>query len=453
MKLSELINFRSRPNAASPRGGERAVHQTISLCYSLLTERGEVSGGRLATEALSAYEALSESARAAFFDLLVKEFSPDPEVVGRSGEAYRNDPSPENLARILRVVEPPRRELFRRLNHAPGATRVLVEMRRQLLSARNPKWSPIEADLLHLLTSWFNRGFLNLRRIDWRTPASILEKLIEFEAVHEIHGWRDLRRRLESDRRCYAFFHPALGEEPIIFVEVALTRGMSARVQPLLDPESPVLDAKQANCAMFYSVTNCQEGLRGVPFGNFLIKKVAQDLGDELPQIRTFATVSPIPGFREWLMAAISRNGNIKLQQVGGLMRKLSEPEWFRDSQLSQKALEDLGPLCAYYLLHAKQGNEPLDSVARFHLRNGARLERINWLGDTSATGMQRSAGLMVNYVYRLAEVERNHEAYMKEYKVVASRQIELLAKQSDMARENPRETAALKQLPTEGLA
>jgi len=444
LKLSELIGFRSHKNGATPRGGERAVTQTISLCYSLLTERGEVSGGRLASEALRSYETLDEAGRSAFFDLLVKEFSPDPEVVGRSGEAYRHDPSPENLARMLRVVEPPRRELFRRLNGAPWGTRVLVEMRRQLLAARNPKWAPIEADLLHLLMAWFNRGFLNLRRIDWRTPASILEKLIEFEAVHEIHGWRDLRRRLEADRRCYAFFHPALGEEPIIFVEVALTRGISAKVQPLLDPDSPVLDAKQANCAMFYSVTNCQEGLRGVPFGNFLIKKVAQHLEDELPQIRTFATVSPIPGFRHWLEAMIAKDEkNPRLQPVAGLMHKLNEPAWFQDSQLSQAALDELGPLCAHYLLFAKHGKEPLDSVARFHLRNGARLERINWLGDTSPTGMQRSAGLMVNYVYRLAEVERNHEAYMKEYKVIASRQIETLAKQSELERDT-REAASL---------
>jgi malonyl-CoA decarboxylase len=415
------------------------------LCYSLLTERGEVSGGRLAAEALRAYEALDEPGRSSFFDLLVREFSPDPEVVGRSGDAYRSDPSPENLARILRVVEPPRRELFRRLNGAPGGTRVLVEMRRQLLAARNPQWSPIEADLAHLLTAWFNRGFLNLRRIDWRTPASILEKLIEFEAVHEIQGWHDLRRRLEADRRCYAFFHPALGEEPIIFVEVALTRGMSARVQPLLDPDSPVLDAKLANCAMFYSVTNCQEGLRGVPFGNFLIKKVAQDLGDELPQIRTFATVSPVPGFREWLVATIAKDGtNPRFQKVAALMRQVSQADWFQDSELSQEAMAELGPLCAHYLLFAKHGKEPHDSVARFHLRNGARLERINWLGDTSAAGMQRSAGLMVNYVYRLAEVERNHEAYMKEYKVIASRQIEMLAKQSDLARDYSHEAASL---------
>ncbi len=445
MKLSELIGFRSRQNGAAPRGSERAVNQTISLCYSLLTERGEVSGGRLATDALRAYESLDAAGRGSFFDILIQEFSPDPEVVGRSGEAYRTDPSPENLARILRVVEPPRRELFRRLNGAPGGTRVLVEMRRQLLAARKPKWAPIEADLAHLLTSWFNRGFLNLRRIDWRTPASILEKLIQFEAVHEIHGWHDLRRRLEADRRCYAFFHPALGEEPIIFVEVALTRGMSAKVQPLLDPDSPVLDAKLANCAMFYSVTNCQEGLRGVPFGNFLIKKVAQDLGDELPQIRTFATVSPIPGFREWLVATIAKDEtNPKFRKLAELMHKLSQPEWFQDSAVSEEALEELGPLCAHYLLFAKHGKEPLDSVARFHLRNGARLERINWLGDTSATGMQRSAGLMVNYVYRLAEVERNHEAYMKEYKVIASRQIEMLAKQSAPARANSREAASL---------
>src|SRR5205823_9856288 len=234
----------------------------------------EVSGSLLAGEALVAYESLEPPDRVSFFDWLIDEFSPDPQDVGRAGAAYRQDPSQENLGRLQRVVESPRRELFRRLNLASGGTRLLVAMRGQLLGEldQHPRWSPIAADLEDLLKAWFNRGFLALRRIDWNASATILEKLIQYEAVHHIHGWEELRRRLEQDRRCYAFFHPAMPDEPIIFVQTALTLDMSDKVQPLLDVDSPVLPAESAKCAVFYSITNCQEGLRGVPFGSFLIK-------------------------------------------------------------------------------------------------------------------------------------------------------------------------------------
>jgi malonyl-CoA decarboxylase len=271
-----------------------------------------------------------------------------------------------------------------------------------------------------------------LRRIDWHTSAIVLEKLIQHEAVHQIQGWRDLRRRLEADRRCYAFFHPALRDEPIIFIEVALTHGMSTKVQALLNPETPVFDPSSADCAMFYSITNCQEGLRGVSFGSFLIKKVAVDLAKEFPRLRVFATVSPIPAFRDWLLeAAQSQEYGPRLRP---LVARLAEPNWPADKKLSGELERELMPLCAYYLLLVKRGKEPVDSVARFHLRNGARLERINWLGDTSPVGMQRSAGMMVNYVYPLHEVERNHELYTKEYRIEASRQLESLARQSIFA-------------------
>jgi malonyl-CoA decarboxylase len=409
----------------------------MSLCRSLLSERGEVSGSRLASEILLAHQSLEESDRAAFFDSLAKEFSPDPEQVGRWGVAYRDDPSPENLAQLQRVAEPPRQELFRRLNLAPGGIRRLVEIRRQLLNqlGRNPQWAPIEADLAHLLISWFNRGFLVLERIDWHTPAMVLEKLIQYEAVHEIRGWRDLRRRLEADRRCYAFFHPALPDEPIIFMEVALTRGMSAKVQPLLDPDSPVFDPASANCAMFYSITNCQEGLRGLPFGSFLIKMVAEKLGAEFPRIRTFATISPIPGFLRWLEeASRGLQSHPRYAALAASLARMETTEWFEDEKISAEMQRELSPLCAYYLLHAKRGQEPLDPVARFHLGNGASLDRMNWLGDTSPSGLARSAGLMVNYVYRLAEVERNHEQYSKEFGILASLEIERLAKRSLLA-------------------
>jgi len=416
------------PKAAS-RSSSRAVHDLTALCHGLLSERGEVSGVLLATQAQQAYESLDVPLRHAFFDVLVKEFSPDPEAVGRCGDAYRADPSAANLAELQRVVEPPRQELFRRLNMA-GSTRMLVNMRRDVLdeTRAHPQWTAIAADLEHLLASWFNRGFLSLQRIDWTTPANILEKLIQFEAVHAIQGWSDLQRRLQADRRCYGFFHPALPGEPIIFIEVALTHGMSAQVQPLVDPLSPISDPSEADTAIFYSITNCQAGLRGVPFGSFLIKRVAEDLAAEFPRLRKFATLSPIPGFRSWLKQV---SGN---PRVAAILAKLEGTTWRDDKARTDELGEELEPLCAYYLTHAKNGREPLDPVARFHLRNGARLERMNWLGDTSALGMERSAGWMVNYVYRLDDVERNHELYTKQYKVIASHHIDWLAKRCALA-------------------
>lgn len=422
MNLAGFFGWPTRLNGSGTRTPSRAARKAILLCHNLLSERGEVSGTLLASEALAAYQALDESSRAAFFDLLVQEFSPDPQKVARAADAYRADPSPANLAQLQTSVESRRQELFQRLNLATGGTRILVELRRGLLRKldQNPHWEPVVDDLERLLIAWFNRGFLELRRIDWNTSALVLEKLIRYEAVHQIQGWDDLRRRLAADRRCYAFFHPALPDEPIIFIEVALTHGTADKVQPLLDPDSPVLPPEAADCAMFYSITNCQEGLRGVPFGSFLIKQVVQDLGREVPRIRKFATVSPVPGFREWLTAN---------PELAALESKLAQPKWWENKELAEELRQELVPLCARYLLQAKTGREPMDSVARFHLRNGARLERINWLGDISAVGMHRSAGIMVNYLYRLADLEKNHEAYTRDYEVVAASEIESLAR------------------------
>ncbi len=438
-----------------------SARRAIATCHSLISERGEVSGARLARDALAAYKALDTAAGAAFFDLLVEEFSPDPEALGHSAERYRDEPSQANLIELQRAAEPPRQELFRRLNMAPGGTALLVEMRRKLLSGLgdNPQWLGIDADFVHLLRSWFNRGFLSLQRIDWRTSASVLEKLIDYEAVHPIQGWHDLRRRLETDRRCYAFFHPALPEEPLIFIEVALTKGMSATVQPLLDPDSPVTDPALANCAMFYSITNCQKGLRGISFGNFLIKQVAEDLGREMPRMKTFATISPIPGFRRWLSAtAESLDDGPEQSSLAALLPALDRAGWFEDATLSSELQRHLTPLCAYYLLHTKGAQEPLDSVSRFHLVNGARLERLNWLADRSAVGLRQSAGMMVNYVYRLGDVERNHEAYARDRTIIASRRLQLYAKQSLMSRsggsamDSKYQSAACQESPTEPL-
>lgn len=437
MGLARFIGLSSRPGTAAPQSGSQSVRQALSLCRDLLSERGD--NGRLAQEAMEACRSLRAAEQTEFFDLLGSEFSPDPEQVGRCADTYRNEPTPANLTRLLEVVEPPRQDLFRRLNLAPGGTRALIEMRAQMLTglAQHPQWSAVEADLEHLLTDWFNRAFLVLRRIDWHTPAIILEKLIEYEAVHQIQGWRDLRRRLQADRRCYAFFHPALPDEPIIFVEVALLDRMAARVQPLLDPDSPITGPEAAKSAVFYSITNCQDGLRGVPFGSLLIQMVADELHRELPKVRTFATLSPIPGFMNWLSARARRHETGPQDgKLASVLEKLEVPRWFADKDRAADLQRDLLPLCAYYLLQAKHGQEPLDPVARFHLRNGARLERLNWLGDTSPTGIQRSAGLTVNYVYRLEDLDRNHRLYTREHRVQASHSVERLGRQSLLSRE-----------------
>ena len=413
--------------------GKDGVHNLFKLCDALMAESGEYASTALAREALDAYENLDPPGRAQFFDVLARDYSPSPEAVGQSAAAYQSDPSPANLERLCAVVEPRRQELFRRLNMAPGGTAALVEMRKALLKTlrSRPHWAAIDADLLHLLRSWFNRGFLRLERIDWRTPAIILEKLIEYEAVHAIQGWRDLQRRLEADRRCFAFFHPQLPEEPIIFIEVALTRSMSAHIQPLLDIGSPVRTAN-CDCAMFYSITNCQEGLRGISFGNQLIKQVAEELRREFPHLRRFATLSPLAGFRRWL-----EQKRVEQPKELALLAKLDQPDWHM-GEVPDTLQRLLLRLCAYYLVNVKQeggGNaEPLDAVARFHLGNGAALERLNWMGDISETGMARSAGLMVNYMYRLSEVERNHERYFREQAIAVSAAVEKMARECQLA-------------------
>ncbi|MEP7304900.1 MAG: malonyl-CoA decarboxylase family protein [Acidobacteriota bacterium] len=408
--LSRLFHSITKPGRAATSPARAA--DLVARCRALLSERGEVSGARLASEVIEAYTSLPPEDRESFFDFLADKLSVDPDRVDQAAAAYRDDRSWSHLSRLQAAVEASRQELFRRINMGAGGTAMLLRMRREWLATLtdHPERSALDADLLHLLKSWFNRGFLVLQRIDWRTSALVLERLIRYEAVHQIQGWRDLQRRLEADRRCYAFFHPTLPDEPLIFIEVALTRGLSAQIQPLLNPDSPVLDPLRADTAVFYSITNCQEGLRGVSFGNFLIKQVVEDLGKELTRVRSFATLSPIPGFRQWLQT--EANIDPVAQSRDEVVR------W-----------------CARYLLHAKQGRVPADPVARFHLANGAKLERLNWMGDTSAVGTERSFGLTANYVYQLRNVERNHEAYARDFTVVASPTLERLALHSGARR------------------
>ena len=423
LDLSRFLRSRNPDDPRVRAARTRDVDRTIELCRALLTERGEVSGARVAAEVLGAYQRLSEEEVEWFFDRLVTTFSVDGETVRQAAAAYRLDASPANLLALQEAVEPPRQELFRRCNMAPGGTAVLVEMRRRLLRTLgdHPHRAEIDADLTHLFRSWFNRGFLTLARIDWQTSAVVLERLIQYEAVHQIQGWHDLRRRLESDRRCYAFFHPALPQEPLIFIEVALTRAVTAHVQPLLDPDSRVDDPARATCAIFYSITNCQQGLRGVSFGNVLIKQVVDDLGKEFPSVRTFATLSPIPGFRAWLAERATTAPESISPALARLVAK-GDDIAAADIAIAPGALrEEMMQRCARYLISMDDGRGVQDPVARFHLANGARLERLNWMGDTSATGLRRSYGLTVNYVYRLADLERNHDAYANKFRVASS--------------------------------
>jgi malonyl-CoA decarboxylase len=429
--LTRIFRTLNRDRTRTQADRARGVERTIELCRGLLSERGEVSGARLADEVLGAYRRLDDEQVERFFDRLVEDFSVDPEAVRKTADIYRLDASPASLMALQKAVEPPRQELFRRCNMAAGGTAVLVDMRRQLLPTLgdHPKRTEIDADLTHLFRSWFNRGFLTLQRIDWQTSAVVLERLIQYEAVHQIQGWRDLRRRLESDRRCYAFFHPALPQEPLIFIEVALTRAMTAQVQPLIDPDSPVDDPAHANCAIFYSITNCQKGLRGVSFGNVLIKQVVEDLGKEFPRVKTFATLSPIPGFRAWLLKRATTAPASISHAVATLVAKGDAITAAEIAAAPSALRAEMMERCARYLISTDAGVGAQDPVARFHLANGARLKRLNWMGDTSATGLHRSYGLTVNYEYRLAELERNHDAYANQYRVATSRAFQQLAR------------------------
>jgi malonyl-CoA decarboxylase len=292
------------------------------------------------------------------------------------------------------------------------------------LISSHPELAAVESDFVHLLSSWFNRGFLEIRRIDWTTPAHILEKVIRYEAVHEIASWSDLQRRLEPpDRRCFAFFHPALTDEPLIFVEVALTSAIPASIAPLLATDRRPIAPHAARTAVFYSISNCQVGLKGVSFGNFLIKQVAEELKRELPSLRTFITLSPVPGFRAWLDAERAAASSAILKATDRrALEALDRAEWPADPAAVKRVRPTLQAAIAHYFLTAKnRSGKPADPVARFHLGNGARLERINWMGDGSPKGLRQAAGFMVNYRYDLGQVERNHEAYAKRAEVVAS--------------------------------
>lgn len=431
--LLSTITERSRTllRRGSSSDAKQDPADLLELCEALLSGRGEASGTAIAREVLDRYHHLDAAGRLTFFQTLARDYGPDREKLSQAIETWRAQPSDDDASDLHFASEPRRQELIRRLNRAPGGTSDLVAMRADLLGVitKDKKHlATLDRDIVHLLSSWFNRGFLVLRRIDWSSPANILEKIIRYEAVHEIRDWDDLRRRIDPvDRRCYAFFHPALLDEPLIFVEVALTEQIPGAIAPLLAEDRSPVAIERARTAVFYSISNTQRGLGGITFGNFLIKQVVQELQRELPKLDTFVTLSPVPGFMPWLKQA----DDLPISDEGrALLGRLDEPDWAENAELAGQLRSVVEPLAAYYFLKARTSKgRMIDPVARFHLGNGARLERIDWLGDLSPKGLRESAGIMVNYLYRLDDIEKNHEAYADRYEVAASSAVKKLLK------------------------
>jgi malonyl-CoA decarboxylase len=408
---------------------EQRSASLVELCEELLSGRGEASGVALAREILLRYADLTSGPRIAFFEALAHRFGPDHRKLESAIAVWRANASDETAAQVHRAAEPRRQELLRRLNLAPGGTAALVRMRERLIDAldRRDDLKVVDDDFVHMFSSWFNRGFLVLRRIDWSTPASVLEKIIRYEAVHQIRGWDDLRHRIDpSDRRCYAFFHPALVDEPLIFVEVALTREMPPAIAPILTVERDVISPDKATTAVFYSISNCQRGLSGVSFGHFLIKQVAEEIARETPKLSTFVTLSPAPNFAAWLKRErLNEHSQVLSADDRVALGNLDTLDWWQADETRAPIKEPLLRAAAWYYLHGRtRSGSPLDPVARFHLGNGARLERLNWLADTSERAINQACGLMVNYLYDLEDIEKNHEAYAQQRTVVASKAV-----------------------------
>ncbi|GAB4525063.1 MAG: malonyl-CoA decarboxylase [Roseibium sp.] len=392
--------FERRTRAYSP--GRRDPRPLEELAGALMGATGEVTGLAVAGSILQRYGELDDAGKLAFFRHVAGNMNIDPEKVRATLDAYQRDPGRKTYRAFMTAVEPDRQELIRRLNQVPGATEQLVRMRADLLrlAGQDRELEALDQDFRHLFVSWFNRGFLVLRPISWESPAHILEKIIAYEAVHEITSWQDLRRRLvPGDRRCFAFFHPAMPDEPLIFVEVALTAEIPGSIQGLLAEDREPIRADMARTAVFYSISNCQAGLAGISFGNSLIKQVAADLSSDLPGLKTFVTLSPIPGLTRWLV---------------------DEDIAFADADPKR-----LRQLAAHYLVSARRPDGlPLDPVARFHLGNGAQIHAVHADADTSEKGRVQSAGVMVNYLYDLARVAQNHDRYAATGDIAASSEI-----------------------------
>lgn len=410
--------LKKRRQRARRRSGDIPL---ITLCRELLDHRGEASGLALASEITRAYRGLDHSERVEFFQQLAEHFSVDAQQILAAAEQYREHPDEPSLRRLTASVEAPRARLFRRINMAPDGTATLVMLRGHLLPLleRYPDLRAVDADLKNLFIAWFNKGFLELREVNWLSPAAVLEKLIAYEAVHAITDWGDLRARLAPDRRCYAFFHPALPDDPLVFVEIALTQSTPGAIAPLIDKHRQEVDTGSATTVVFYSISNCHKGLSGVSFGNFLIKTVIEELRRDLPWLKTFVTLSPVPGFRAWLQQ--TDLGGLVSKRLIEAVRQPIEPMLSHDIYQAQLKL------CAHYLLKAKAGILPLDKVARFHLGNGAQLHQLHGGADQSENGRARSGGIMVNYLYDLDRIEMNHDAFFDEGLIAVARDVSQL--------------------------
>ncbi len=434
----------------SPARDAKALERLMAEC--LAARGGEVSARLRAAELGRAYLELDRAGRRRFLEVLARRFAVDEAALDAAVKDYRAAEEVDlRLAAedaLRRALAPPRVKLLTQFNVLPEGVKFLADLRSDLMSVmgEDPHLRGLERDLRELLESWFDVGFLDLRAITWDSPASLLEKLIAYEAVHAIRSWDDLRNRLDSDRRLYALFHPRMPDEPLAFVEVALVKGMAGNIQALLDESAPPVDPRAVDTATFYSISNTQRGLDGISFGDYLIKRVVERFSKELPQLRTYATLSPIPRFRSWLARApaerIERALGAEEQKsiralaegeraVVALNAVLGRPDWHKDPQAEKTLRAPLQRLCAGYFLETGDNGLPVDPVARFHLKNGARLERINWLADISDKGLEQSAGMMVNYRYLVGDIEKNHEAYLQGGRVVMSAEVRGLAKQA----------------------
>ncbi|WP_209443831.1 malonyl-CoA decarboxylase [Cobetia amphilecti] len=428
----------------SPGAGneDTALARLTESCHNLAESSGEASRIMMAQRALEDYQQLEHEQRLAFFHVLAEHYAADEARIHEAYAAYRESPDNANLSTLFAASEPRRQSLLRRLNLCPGGTYEIVRMRADLLKLikQHPELKPLDADFAHLFASWFNRGFLMLEAIDWNTPAAVLEKIIRYEAVHAIQDWSDLRGRLDpEDRRCYAFFHPAIGDEPLIFVEVALCKGVPNNIQHLLANSGQTTE-READTAVFYSISNCQKGLKGISFGNFLIKQVVQELQRELPNLSRFVTLSPVPGFSQWLERARDEED---LEVSDLLAHHLQHDDWMNDEEAQQKMAPELRALAAHYLVNVKhRSGQPMDPVARFHLGNGASLHRLNWPGDTSPNGRQQAHGLMVNYLYEPHRIEQNHEAFSRNDSVVCSSEVKKESKANKELAKAPKREA-----------
>ena len=433
-----------------PADDAARIRKQIDAC--LRAQGGEVSARARAADLAHTYLQLSPAGRLRFFRLLARDYDVNRLDIQRAIELWQAAEGKESTrlaaeSELRACLLPPRVRLLTQFNAVPEGVKFLVDLRGDLLplARRYRALRSVDSDLERLLASWFDIGFLELKRITWSAPASLLETLIAYEAVHEIRSWADLKNRLDSDRRCYAFFHPRMPDEPLIFVEVALVSGMAAGIQALLDESAPAMPPEEADTAIFYSISNCQQGLAGISFGNFLIKRVVDDLRRDFPKLKAFATLSPIPGFRTWLEKQVKAGGEdlltaaeaealgaITAPSAAGpeaLMQVLERRDWHTEPAVAASLEIPLRRLCARYLAAEKSNGRALDRVCHFHLSNGARIERINWLGDVSPKGLAQAAGMMVNYRYKLDEIEANHEAYTSDGKVAMAGAVRRLLK------------------------